>query len=90
MNEYSYICVAEDLDSGSKFLVRSVRHIKARDIVVFKIGLTTVHAEVIHSAFLRIGCKEEAMLAEFGEIREVDKVYELSWEKEEEETEDGN
>lgn len=92
MKDYSYIGVAEDiLGDCSRFVVRSTeKPIRKGDIVVFRRERTIVQAEVLHSAFLRVGCDEEAMLAEFGEICEVEKIYNLYWEKDEEVTEDGN
>ena len=93
MKDYSYIGVAESISfgigSGAKFLVRSNDcPIHEDNIVVFKSGTTVVHAEVLHASFLPIGSEEEAMLAEFGEIHEVEKIYGLAWEKKEEVTED--
>ena len=95
MNDYSYIGVAESISfgygSGAKFLVRSRGHsIREGNIVELTSGGAVVHAEVLHSAFLPLGCEEEAMLAEFGEIHEVEKIYSLVWKKKEEVTEDGN
>ena len=49
-----------------------------------------VYAKVRHAAFLPIGSEEEAMLAEFGQIYEVEEIYGLAWKKKEEEKEDGN
>ena len=92
MKKYSYIGVVDSLfDYGCKFIVRSADcPIYEGNIVAFTVNRQIVHAEVLHSAFLPIGGEEEAMLAEFGEVYEVDKVYGLAWEKKEEVTEDGN
>ena len=92
MKEYSYIGVANALfEYGGKFLVRSTEcPILEGNIVALKIGEKTLYAEVLHAAFLLIGSEEEAMLAEFGDIHDVDKIYALAWEKKEEVTEDGN
>ena len=88
MKKFSYIGIAKDLCTCTRFLVRCDRPIDAGDIVVLKIGPQSCRAEVMRSAYLLIGGDEEAMLSEFGEIREVEKVYQLHWEKEEEVTED--
>ena len=95
MREYSYIGVAENaifgVGSEVKFLVRSTKHtLHEGNIVALKIGEKTIYAEVLHAAYVRIGSEEEAMLAEFGDIHDVDKIYDLAWEKKEEVTEDGN
>lgn len=92
MKDYCYIGVVGSLfDYGCLFIVRSTDcTIYEGNIVAFTVNRLTVHAKVLHSAFLPIGSEEEAMLAEFGEIYEVEKVYGLAWEKEEEVTEDGN
>ena len=92
MKKYSYIGVVDSLfDYGCKFMVRSTDcPIYDGNIVKFTVNRLPVHAKVIHSAFLPMGGEEEAMLAEFGEIYEVEKVYGLSWEKNEEVTENGN
>lgn len=86
MKEYSYIGVAEDLVEGTKFIVKSNDHtLNEKNIVMFVIGGVPVYAEVLKAAFLRIGGSEEAMLTEFGEIHEVEKIYCLAWKKKEEE-----
>ena len=92
MKDYSYIGVAEDiLGDCSRFVVRSTeKPIRKGDIVVFRRERTIVQAEVLHSAFLPIGSDEEAMLAEFGVICDVEKIYKLHWEKTEEVIENGN
>lgn len=93
MKNYSYIGVIEDLmGDEERFIVRSTtdHSIKAGNIVAITIGRNTILGEVLHSAFLPIGSEEEAMLSEFGEIYEVEKIYGLAWEKKEEVTEDGN
>ena len=90
MKKFSYIGVAKDLCTGTKFLVRCDRPISARDIVAFKVGMQGCHAEIMRSAYFLIGGDEEAMLSVFGEIREVEKVYQLYWEKEEEGEKNGN
>lgn len=92
MKEYSYIGVIEDLmGDEERFVVRSVDcSIHAGNIVAITIGRNTILGEVLHAAFLPIGSEEEAMLSEFGNIYEVEKIYRLTWEKEEEEEENGN
>ena len=91
MSKYSYIGVAEDLNTGTKFIVSSTDHsIHEKNIVMCVVCGVPVYAEVIRAAFLRIGSDEEAMLAEFGEIYPAEKIYGLAWEKKEEVTEDGN
>lgn len=92
MKKYSYIGVIEDLMCDeARFVVRSTDHsIHAGNIVAITIGRNTILGEVLHSAFLPIGSEEEAMLAEFGEVYEVEKIYGLAWEKKEEVTENGN
>ena len=91
MKEYSYIGVAEDLTCGAKYLVRSSDcNIHNCNIVSFKFNCAIVYAKVLYAAFLPIGCEEESMLAEFGEIYEVEEIYGLAWKKKEEEKEDGN
>lgn len=86
MKEYSYIGVAEDLVEGTKFIVKSNScNLHEKNIVMFVVGGVPIYAEVLKAAFLRIGGNEEAMLAEFGEIHEVEKIYGLDWEKKEEE-----
>ena len=92
MKEYSYIGVIQDLMcEEARFVVRATGHsIHAGSIVAIKVGSNTILGEVLHSAFLPIGSDEEAMLSEFGEIHEVEKIYGLDWEKKEEVTEDGN
>ena len=92
MKKYSYIGVADPLfDYGCRFIVRSTDSpICEGNIVAFTVNKLIVHANVLHSAFLPISGEEEAMLAEFGKIHEVEKIYGLAWEKEEEATEDGN
>ena len=87
MNKYSYIGVIEDLmGDNERFVVRSADcPIHAGNIVQISIGRNTFLGEVLHSAFLPIGSEEEAMLAKFGAIREVEKVYNLAWENKEEE-----
>lgn len=92
MKDYSYIGVAEDiLEDGTRFVVRSTEcPIHKGDIVVFTAEQSIVQANVLHSAFMPIGSDEEAMLAEFGEIRNIEKIYTLHWEKAEEVIENGN
>ena len=87
MKEFSYIGVIVDLmGDEERFVVRSADSpIHAGNIVQISIGRNTILGEVLHSAFLPIGSEEEAMLSEFGAIREVEKVYNLAWEKKEEE-----
>ena len=86
MNEYSYIGVAEDLVEGTKFIVKSNScNLHEKNIVKIVVCGMPIYAEVLKAAFLRIGGNEEAMLAEFGEIHEVEKIYDLAWEKKEEE-----
>ncbi len=86
MREYSYIGVAEDLFDEVKYLVRSNNcPIHDGNIVMFVINSVPIHAEVLKAAFLRIGGEEEAMLAEFGEIHDVEKIYDLAWDKKKEE-----
>ena len=86
MSEYSYIGVAEDLVEGTKFLVRSNEcPIFDGNVVVIAFGEELVYAEVIKAAYLKIGGEEEAMLAEFGKIHEVEKIYALAWDKKKEE-----
>ena len=86
MKEYSYIGVIEDLMcEEARFVVRSTDHsIHAGNIVAITIGENAIFGEVLHSAFLPIGSEEEAMLTEFGEIHEVEKIYGLAWLKKEE------
>lgn len=91
MKSYSYIGVAEDLNTGTKFLVSSTNHpIHEESIVMFKVRSNWIYAEVIKAAYLRIGGDEEAMLAEFGAIYPAEKIYGLAWKTKEEVTEDGN
>ena len=91
MKDYSYFGVAEDLNTGAKFLVESNNcNIHSDNIIMFTTGNKHVYAQVLHSAFLPTGSEEKAMLAEFGEIRKVEKIYRLAWVKKEEEIEDGN
>ena len=89
MKQYSYIGVAEDSLDGVKFIVRSKTHpIHSGDIVYFWCGSSGVFAEVLTAAFLRIGGDEETMLAEFGEIHDVDKIYTPTWSNAKEEKKD--
>lgn len=90
MDKYSYIGVIEDLmGDEERFVVRSADcPIHAGNIVQITIGRNTLLGEVLHSAYLPIGSEEEAMLSEFGDIHEVEKVYNLAWEKKEEEEKD--
>lgn len=91
MSEYSYIGIAADISSGAKFLVRSIDcPIYDGNIVEISINGNRPLAEVLKAAFLRIGCEEEAMLAEFCEIHPVEKIYGLAWRNKTEVTEDGN
>lgn len=86
MKDYSYIGVAEDLVEGAKFLVSSKDcPIHNENIVMFKVGCKCVFAAVLVASFLRIGGEEVAMLAEFGEIYDVEKIYALAWDKKKEE-----
>lgn len=86
MKEYSYIGVAEDLVEGTKFIVKSNScNLHEGNIVMFVIGGVPIYAEVLKAAFLRIGGNEEAMMTEFGDIHEVEKIYGLAWKKKEEE-----
>ena len=92
MKDYSYIAVVEPInDYGCRFIVRSKDSpINDGSIVVLTINRRAVYAKVLHSAYLQFGGEEEAMLAEFGEIRNVEKIYCQTWENDEEVTEDGN
>ncbi len=86
MREYSYIGVAEEIVSGAKFLVRSNDcPIHDGNIVELSINGNRPLAEVKRAAFLQIGSEEEAMLAEFGEIHDVEKIYACAWDKKKEE-----
>ena len=90
MKEYSYVGVASSVGvglGGVKFLVRSKEHsIHKGSIVKFTVdNRATVYADVLHASYLPIGSEEEAMLAEFGDVYEVEKIYGLDWEKKEEE-----
>lgn len=86
MKDYSYIGVAEDLVDGAKFLVRSKAcPIHDENIVEVKINGNRFLLNVLHAAFLLIGSEEEAMLAEFGEIHDVEKIYACAWDKKKEE-----
>lgn len=92
MKEYSYIGVVQELSNPDvKFLVRSTDcSICDGNIVLFRFDNWTIFAKVLHTAFLSIGSEEEAMLAEFGTIYDVEKIYAPTWEKKEEEKENGN
>ena len=91
MSEYSYIGVAKEIVSGAKFLVRSNNcPIFDGNIVEISINGNRPLAEVLKAAFLCIGGDEESMLAEFGEIHEVEKIYAVAWDKKKEEEKNGN
>ena len=91
MKEYCYIGVAEDLQNEVKYLVKSYTcPIHEESIVVFTIGGATICAEVLKASFLRVGGEEEAMLAEFGDIHEVEKIYDIAWDKKKGEEKNGN
>ena len=91
MREYSYIGVAEVQNDGYKFLVRSNDcPIHNENIVEIKIDGNIVLLKVLHAAFLQIGSEEEAMLAEIGEIHDVEKIYACAWDKKKEEEKNGN
>ena len=92
MKEYSYIGVVDAIfDQGCRFIVRSNDcPIHECNIVAFTVDHKTVYAKVLHAAFLPIGSEEEAMLAEFGEIYEVEEIYGLAWKMKKEVIEDGD
>lgn len=86
MSEYSYIGLAKCLSTGAKFLVRSNDcPIFDGNIVEIKLGEVRFHAAVLHAAYLSIGGVEETILAEFGEIHDVEKIYACAWDKKKEE-----
>ena len=91
MSEYSYIGVVADLVDGDKYLVRSNDcPIFEGNIVEFNFNGNRPLAEVLRAAFLRIGGDEETMLAAFGDIYDVEKIYACAWDKKKEEEKNGN
>ena len=91
MKDYSYIGVIEDLIDEERFVVRSKDYsISAENIVEITVRGKALLGKVLHAAYLPIGSEEEAMLAEFGKIYIVDKIYRLAWNYEEEATKNGN
>ena len=86
MKEYSYIGVGEEINDGFKVIVKSSAcPIHEGNIVRVLINDIPFYAEILHAAFLLVGSEEESMLAEFGEIHEVEKIYGLAWDKKKEE-----
>ena len=88
--KFYYIGVAEDVATGTKFIVRSKHHSICRGyFVVFTTDKAVIYAEVIHAAYVPSDSTEEAILSEFGEIHDVDEIYQSVWKKKEEVTEYG-
>ena len=91
MNDYYYIGTAKIIGADRLVLVKTESgYLSEGNIVLVNTGVLRTSAEVICTSMVKRGSKDEAIMNSIEPAYEVDKIYHLSWEKKEEESEDGN
>ena len=91
MNDYYYIGTAKIIGADRMVLIKTGKgYLSAGNIVAINTGVLHNMAEVICTSLVHKGSDEEAIMTSIATAYEVEKIYTLYWEKNEEVTEDGN
>lgn len=91
MSDFYYIGAAKIIGTDRTVMVKTKDgYLSAGNIVDFHIGNHRNLAEVICTSLMYKDSDDEAVLTALSPAYEIEKIYSKSWEKKEEEKEDGN
>lgn len=91
MSDFYYIGAAKIIGTDRTVMVKTEDgYLYSGSIVEFHINNHRNLAEVICTSYMHRGGDDETILNTLSPAYEVEKIYTMSWEKKEEEKEDGN
>lgn len=92
MSDFYKMCAAKavGVDFGKAVLVKTDAWVSPGNLIAFRANGVLHVAEVVDVAFVQKGSSDEAVMTAVAPVYEAEKIYSQSWEKEEEEQNDGN